>query len=239
MLWQIVNKSTVVSPAQALEVATACAMQLREDYAPAHGIFPPTVEFSPDGSVDPKAALVMLIDVAPDEPDALGWHQTTPAGAPIIYVPCKTVIDNGDTVSSVVSHELCEATRDPYCSLWCQTADGKLRAYESCDAVQGDSYTKNVAGKQVPVSNFLLESYFVDTATGAPTDYMGKLHGAIAPARTSGGYDLVIDSVGNVSQEFQDHLASLSPGARAKKTHPFSRTAKRLAHAEKLRAGKP
>jgi hypothetical protein len=226
---QIVNQSTVAANADVMVWATAIGMQLHDDYAPAWERVAPVVEFLNEGnSTDPSAHQMILIDTAPDSPGALGWHQTDAQGKPIGYIPCKTILDAGDAISSVLSHECLEMAGDPYCSIWCQTADGEFRAYEMADAVQNDSYSKTVGDVSVKLSNFLLPPYFVDTETGAPTDFMGTLKNAIGPARSPGGYDIVVTAGGAATQEFSRQLSELSDATARRKSHWSSRTAKRV-----------
>jgi hypothetical protein len=225
MLIQVTNHSTVIGPAEFLNMVTACAAQIRDEFATAWEKVPPTVEANLNGVEDPKAYQMGIFDTS-DQPGALGYHDTDAQGKPRGFVFAKTTKEDGGNVSTTLSHELCEMVLDPTCTLWTQTNDGNMRALEACDAVEADEYEKDVGGTKIKVSNFLLPSYFSSAATG-PTDYLNKLNGQIAPARTPGGYDILIDTSGQPSQEFSRHMASLSPAKAAMKGHSGSRTSRR------------
>lgn len=215
---QVVNHSTSVSMADALAMTAACAAQLREEFATAWEIVPPEVEFSGDGSEDPAAYIMAIFDTS-TQPGAAGYHDTDAAGKPRGFV----FADAGQ-VSVTLSHELCEMVKDPSCTLWSQTPDGNMRAFEMCDAVENDTYQKN----GIAVSNFVLPNYFAAPAQPGPTDYLGKLNGQPAPARSPGGYDIVIDTAGQPSQEFSSHMATMPAAKLAAKSHPGARTARRI-----------
>lgn len=223
---QFLNRSTVVGPADFLNGVTACAMQDREDFSPAWEKLPATIEACLDGVEDPDAYKMIVLDTS-DQPGAEGYHDTDAQGKPIGYIFAETTADAGGKWTVTASHECMEMRLDPSCTLWSQTPDGKMRALEASDAVEADEYTKKVGDTDVAVSNFLLPAYFVGTATGSKTDFLGKLNGQIAPARTPGGYDIVIDTNGQPSQEFAEHMASLSPEKASMKQHPAARTARR------------
>lgn len=229
MKFQIHNRSTVVPSDEFLDGVAACASQLQGEFAQAHEIAPPTVEAG--GDTDPQAIQAVVLDDS-DSPGALGYHDVDAMGRPVVFVFAKTTIQDGGSWTVTLSHELCEAARDASCTLWCQTPDGRMRAYEMCDAVEADSYVKEIGGRAVQVSNFVTPEYFFATVPpGTRTDHMDTLKGQVAPARSPGGYDIVVDTAGQPSQEFSSHMASLSSHKLAMKRHPSSRTARRLAAA--------
>lgn len=223
---QVSNKSTVVGADEFLSMVEACAAQDRDDFSPAWGFVPATIEANLDGEEDAAAYQMLVVDTS-DSPGALGYHDVDAQGKPRGYVFAKTTLDDGGKVSITLSHELMEMRLDPSCMLWSQTPDGNMRALEACDAVEADEYPKTVADAPVAVSNFLLPAYFMSPATGAPTDYLDKLNRQIAPARTPGGYDIVVDTAGNPSQEFSDHAKTWSAGKAEMKGRSGSRTSRR------------
>src|SRR5689334_3565529 len=100
-------------------------------------------------------AVVFLDDA--DEPNALAYHDLTPAGLPLSKVFVRTTINNGDLVSVSASHELVEMLVDPAINLMTTGPDPKLvYAYESADPVEDLDF--NVAG--IPMSDFVYPSYF-------------------------------------------------------------------------------
>lgn len=108
-----------------------------------------------------------------DQAGALGYHDETDDGKPQGFVFAKTSIADGEEISSVLSHELLEMIADPMASMGVQVGDNEWWAYESCDAVQGNSY--KIAG--VTVSDFVLPSWFNPAAAqashGGSYDYLG------------------------------------------------------------------
>lgn len=223
---QVTNQASSVSMEEALLWTTACAAQVREEFSREWERVPPTIEFSGDGSVDPNAYHVAILDTA-DQAGAFGYHDNDEQGKPRAFVFAKTTRDAGEEPSVTLSHEILELVLDPSCTLWTQTSDGNMRALEACDAVQSASYAKRVGDTDVLVSDFLCPNYFSMTPiAGLPFDYLGKLDGP-APARLSGGYDIVAVTTGTISQEFSK-LFALLPGWKQKlKERSSSRTKRR------------
>jgi hypothetical protein len=225
---QVTNQAATVSPEEALLWTLACAEQVRNEFAAAWGFIPPTVSFSPDGSVDPGAFHVLIVDDA-TQAGLLGFHDEDDEGKPRAFVFAKTARDFGEEPSVTLSHEILEMVLDPTCSLWHQAPDGKLRALEAADAVQGDSYVKRVGDTDVRVSNFVTAAYFDTTPIpGESFDYMGKLTRP-CPAMSPGGYDIVLDTKGFPTQEFASAFESLLPWKRKIKERSGSRTSRRTA----------
>lgn len=223
---QCLNHTSGVGPDEFATVVAACAAQIRDDFAPLWDKVPPTIEHS--GPVDPDAYQMVVVDTS-DSPGALGYHDNDAQGKPRGFVFWKTTKDDGGQWSVTLSHELMEMFLDPSCSLWSLGIDGKMRAYEACDAVESDTYTKKVGSDDVAVSNFLTPAYFVETPLpGQKTDFLDQLKGKVLPARTPGGYDIVIGVDGEPTQEFSQSLGALSHAKQAVKASPYSRTARKI-----------
>lgn len=91
----------------------------------------------------------------PDQPGALGYHDETPSGLPLAKV--FPFLDPSQPWTVTASHELVETLVDPLiCKVAQSPIDGKMWAYEPCDAVEQDTYEIN----GVTVSNFVLPPYF-------------------------------------------------------------------------------
>lgn len=226
---QFHNESPDVGPEEFATFCAAFVKQLEEDFCPEWRMQVPTVIAGGASVADAYHVHVMQKST---DPNALGYHDNDEQGKPRGFV----FTSEGDwTVTG--SHEGMELLGDRYCATWVMTTDGKMRAYEACDAVENDTYTKKVGDTDVKLSNFVTPEYFADTpVTGAKTDFLDTLKGQVAPARTPGGYDLVIDTSGQVSQEFSRHLEALAPSKRAHKEGPHSRTGRRLKQAKALAA---
>lgn len=228
----VINKSTKFTDAAALAaIVAACQAQL-VDVAKAWGRTDPgrlslaTVAPPPAG-VDQ----LVLFDTS-DQAGALGYHGTTPDGQPYARVFVAPILDNGGTVSSTplsisttISHELCEMYVDPRANKWADNSFGALYALEVCDQVESDAYRIGA----VMVSDFLYPSAFnPQLPTGERIDQMGLL--PVPFMLRPGGYAVVVRH-GTVTQIFGEHYPEWK---RASKLHPASRTARRL----RLRAAK-
>lgn len=200
----LVNKSTNVSDADVAAMAAACSKQLAQHVAPAHFVTAAPVLFLGKGAQPPvKQARIIAVQDTCDDPEALGYH--TEDGTEHIWgvVGTKAVLDQGAkaltgpySVSSVVSHEVCEMFMDPFCSGWFDSGQGWLVAYELCDPVQSDWYT--IDG--VAVSNFVTGPWFNPMAARTTKlDFMGKLTRPFSMSK--GGY-LVQMREGKVTQKF-------------------------------------
>jgi hypothetical protein len=141
-----------------------------------------------------------IADTIPEAPGALAYHTVLPNGRPMLKLGWVTIQQNGGTLmtganslSSAMSHEICETCADPYCSfysIW--PADPtKMVCLECCDPVEGDSYDIPVdTGEKIAVSNFAGSRWFDQPDPGqapiGPWDFMGTLS---APFTMSpGGY---------------------------------------------------
>lgn len=221
----VVNKSTVVADAEMPAVVAALQKQVEEHFWPAWGLDaelelvtpPERVEGPRDGTpyenpnkstpIDPTWWQLVILDDS-DQADALGYHQTTPAGTPQGLVFARTTMQDGGQWTVTASHELLEMLADPEINLSVFVQDsnatsGKLYAYEVCDAVENVTY----AIDGVMVSDFVLPSYFEPgTATvsamgatpAAPFDFLKQLTMPL-PALLPGGY-LSVFQVGAQSQ---------------------------------------
>lgn len=92
---------------------------------------------------------------SPDQPGALGYHDQTPHGQPLMKV--FPFLEPSKPWSAIASHEVLECLVDPnLCKAAQSPGDGRFWAYEVCDAVEEDGYEIN----GVAVSNFVLPPYF-------------------------------------------------------------------------------
>jgi hypothetical protein len=114
---------------------------------------------------------LIALAATPDQAGALGYHDETPNGNPLIKVfPLLDKTDGGD-LSITVSHEICETLADPNGARAAQWTDGRFWAYEVCDAVEATSYV--IDG--IKVSNFCLPPFFepVKDLAALKLDWMG------------------------------------------------------------------
>lgn len=222
----VINRSKLLTEAAARAMTAACATQAAEHLCPVWGLVPVGVRYASPDQVLPVGARVIALADTMDEPDALGYHTIDQRGTVSGIIGVKTCLDHGAapltgvfSVSSVLSHEVCELIVDPYCASWCDTGRGYLLCAEVCDPVQGDSYL--LGG--VAVSSFVTPSWFnAESPAGIGLDWLGKVRKPFT--MTAGGY-YVRWRAGKVDQVFGD---ALPEWIRDRKRSPYSRAGQRL-----------
>jgi hypothetical protein len=191
------NTSTLVSDADLATWCAAIQRQVNEHFSPVWGT--PQVQIVMSAAPEVNAYRVILKD-EPDDPNSLGFHLLD-NGIPEARIFCRPTIDDGDTISSVLSHECLEFLADPLCT----RMFGKYIS-EVADPVESTGYL--IDG--VVVSNFVLPSYFgLPAVVVNPVtrwDYNGQLSGP-CPAMLPGGYVMSYEN-GN----WQSTMARLPSG---------------------------
>lgn len=118
------------------------------------------------GAVQPNEWVLGLF-TKPDQPGALGYHDVTPTGQPVMKVFPK--LAPASELAPTMSHEMVETLADPIGASCVQAYDGRMWALEVADAVERDTYKIGA----IPVSNFCLLPYFWSPANGQKLDFMG------------------------------------------------------------------
>ncbi len=118
--------------------------------------------------VQPEEWVLGLFATA-DQPGALGYHDKTKVGLPVMKVFPTLCVQDGTTWTSCASHELLETLADPELCRAAQDHTGKFWAIEVCDGVEADSYT--IDG--IHVSNFALPTYFEPPKSKVKYDWLG------------------------------------------------------------------
>ncbi|WP_437587681.1 hypothetical protein [Sorangium sp. So ce1000] len=178
MLLAVIDESTLLGTEDAKMAVRACASQLKLHVAPLWDMVPASIVYYEDKNLVPPGADFLIILDAPDQAGALGYHQVTPEGEAYARVFVRPIFNHDGTplkgnmsVSSVMSHEVCEWFVDRYLNLWADGPEGQYPV-EICDPVDNDSYEIN----GVAVSNFVTKRYFDMRAPAtAQLDYLGKL----------------------------------------------------------------
>jgi len=149
-------------------IAKALTHQIIRDFAP-HWYVEAEVGVGVQSITDWQLQLLLQ----PDQQGALGYHDLTPMGRPILKVFPRLDALDGVPWSVTASHEVLETLADPRLCRGAQALDGRWWALEVCDAVEKDTY--KVDG--VDVSNFVLPSYFEPPKDprGAAFDFCGLL----------------------------------------------------------------
>jgi hypothetical protein len=112
---------------------------------------------------------VMGLFTKPDQPGALGYHDTTAAGLPLMKI--FPLLDPSTPWTVTASHEMLETLGDPLLRRASQDLKGRFWAEENCDAVEDDKYQID----EVWMSNFVLVPYFEPPANlkGVKLDWLG------------------------------------------------------------------
>lgn len=232
----IVNLSKQATNDQCAIMSQACDIQLSTQAAPSWWRSAVPVTFYPDATKVPNSSSILTISDVATDPDALGYH-TENADRMIGYVFVNPVIQDGggeilplytDTVPcsvvTTLSHEVLELFINPYVNEWVdgpQIKAGSEYSKEIADPVESDQYLIQVGADKVPVSNFILPSWFDDQAEpGQEFDFMGKL---TAPfSMTQGGYMVVRSKPGAEKQVFGCKVSR--DKITWKRANPVSRT---------------
>jgi hypothetical protein len=220
----VVNESTLLDTAVSYNFTKSLQMQVRRDFAPIWGV-DATVVATPAAAVADYNWVLGIFDDS-DQANALGYHELTPAGKPVMKVFVKDSNSAGVPVSSVASHELLETLADAFIeSLNLQDngdGTGTLYAQEVCDPVEADLY--QVLGNQM--SNFVTPWWFGDPLpAGLKFDFLGKLTAAFT--LSPGGYVSKREITKTGLQPWQQVFAD----ERAKFLSLLSRSASRLQRA--------
>jgi hypothetical protein len=136
-------------------VAAALQRQVGEDFLP-RWLVDATVRAATPTRPPLADEWMLGLYETPEHADALGEHDTTPAGLPLMRVYPK--LDAADLIPWTVtaSHEILETLADPWLCRCAQGRDGRIWALEICDAVEQDFYW--IDG--IAVSDFVYPAYF-------------------------------------------------------------------------------
>jgi hypothetical protein len=175
------NVSTVVTLDDLTKAVAALQTQVSDHFGPIYDVDANLYVITDIAALSPGDWLIVVSDDS-DQADALGYHELTQDGQPLGKVFAKSDKDDGLSWTVTASHELLELLADPWANLLSFGADGLLRAYEVCDAVEDDSLGYEI--NDVKVSDFVLPAWF--NSTPGPYDYKGHCD---APLKLlSGGY---------------------------------------------------
>jgi hypothetical protein len=181
----LINHSTVVKDAAVSAFVGPLQKQIAQHFAPIWGTTA-DVGFIRAGKAAPSASWQLVVLDDADQADALGYHDLTPTGLPLMKIFAHTALQDGVSWTSVASHEALESLADPWIdtTVFAEQNDGSGRLWplEICDAVEGDLY--KIEG--VEVSNFVTPHWFMpQPPVNAFFDYL-KLVSAPFEVRPSG-----------------------------------------------------
>lgn len=204
----VINKSNKITDTDGSLMCKAVEQQINLHVGPVWNIRNLNIKYyKSDQSIPNKYWVVELKDC--DDPQTYGYH--TEYDNQIYAVICiDTILQNGGkilydylnptnvTVSSVLSHEVCEMVIDSLATFWAegtQIPEGNLYALEICDPVQGDSYAISINNNKISLSNFIYPSWFNNLDSDKKEDkydYLNKL--SLPFTMTDGGYYIVKSS---------------------------------------------
>lgn len=232
MQFAVVDLSIHMSSTELVAYAQAQQLQLTRDYASyfnGDGIADTVrVAHNANGAWDLRPAEVPIL-LHPSVPkgspdDALGIHDLSKQGVPIIHVYMDLLKQEGQTWTSCASHEVLESRADPRLHLCVELDNGEIWDREICDRVEADEYEIN----GVKTSNFNTPACFEPAGTtNTIFDFMklSKHPNEVRP----GGYAQKYDKhhgwtqVGGM-RPYRAKLAELglSRGARRKARHHYA-----------------
>lgn len=164
----IVDVDCNLDPADVTGIADALNRQVIEHFAPAWGVLASVRA----GQPQPNEWVLQLLKV-PTIDAALGFHDETSEGQPLLYVFPELCAEAGVSWSSCASHEILEALADPYLRRCVQDeSTGAIYAQEICDACEALSYS--IDG--VEVSDFCTPAWSEPprNLAGVKFDYLGR-----------------------------------------------------------------
>lgn len=184
----VINISTTVTDAAVQDVAAALNTQIDRDWFPVWGSRCFLKAF-PRGQTPPVGYWWLVIADDSDQAGALGYHDLTSDGYPIGKAFVKTALQYKQDWSVTASHEILEMIEDPYVySLAGPDNQGRIYAYEVCDAVENDVYS--IGG--VNVSDFVYPAWFGGGPTNYGLDHLGLLSSSFE--LRPGGYISVLQN---------------------------------------------
>lgn len=163
-----------------------------------------------------------------DQADALGYHDVTAQGTPILKVFAKDSLEGGMSPSATSSHEVIEALGDPWIdnTVTVTGKDGITWEYarELADAPEDDRFATTINGCQM--SNFVTPAWFDPDARHGPwTAY--PCDEITAPFMLASGGYIGRRVVRPTPGEWMQLIADENPNGRSKKG-PSSRTLRRF-----------
>lgn len=187
-LFALISQSKIVSPARLYPIALACEIGAVH-CARSWSVQPPAVEVFDDPRKIPTGAFPVVFVDDPNDRGWLGVHYANRTAT--VFADAGSGLFNGrESISETTSHEVNESTINPGLNQWhIHPTKGVMVAREVCDMVQGSHYTVNVEGAALPVSNFVLPSWFEPGDASGVYDWVGEL---VAPGQLGvGGYQIL------------------------------------------------
>lgn len=166
----IVDVDIGTPKAELSRAASALQRQVLEHFFPAWGVSATVRTAAASGPANGDDWVLELRRV-PTVDGALGVHQVTATGMPLMFDFPLLDAQDGVPWTVTASHEILETLADPWLRRGVQDDDGAWWAVEICDAVETDTYV--IDG--VEVSNFCLPAWGEPPSSrpGARYDHLG------------------------------------------------------------------
>jgi len=202
MLLAVTNESTKFTATDLDKAVSACDTQMKLHLAPVWEMIPaPIVVFEDTRRIPADADILTILDDS-DQAGFLGYHRMTPDGRPYSRVFVNPILNHGGemlttslSVSTVMSHEICEWFIDRLLNLWADGPEGQY-PLEVCDPVADDTYETN----GVSVSNFVYKRFF--DARAPATCQFDHLNRLKAPFTVSSGGQIQVRKNGKVQATY-------------------------------------
>lgn len=170
----IVDVDVGTPAAELSKAAAALQRQVLEHFFPSWGVSA-TVRAAATSGPAGDADWVLELRRTPTLDGALGIHQVTRSGTPLMLDFPLLDAQDGVPWTVTASHEILETLADPWLRRGSQDDDGVWWASEVCDPVESDTYV--IDG--VAVSDFCLPAWSEPPMTriGVRYDYLGLCRG--------------------------------------------------------------
>lgn len=162
----IVDVDVGIAPAELARAASALQRQVLEHFFPCWGVSA-TVRAAATSGPSHDGDWVLELRRTPTVAGALGVHQVTATGMPLMFDFPLLDAQDGVPWTVTASHEILETLADPWLRRGAQDDDGAWWAIEVCDAVEADTYV--IDG--VVVSNFCLPAWGEPPSTRSDVRY--------------------------------------------------------------------
>jgi hypothetical protein len=159
----ITNESTVLTDAEIKNAIPAMQNAIHYNFRPWWNVGA-ILEFFASPSQLPGGAWHMSYLDNSDQAGALGYHDETPTGMPLLKVFAGTDKQYGYDPWVTSTHEIFETLVDPQCDACAQVSQTQVYGYEVGDPVEADQYAfTHVAADgvtQIKISDFITPNWF-------------------------------------------------------------------------------
>ena len=206
----IVDVDAGIPHADIVKAAGALTRQCLEQFALAWGVMASVRAASPGDPPRPTEWRMELRKV-PTVDGALGYHDETDDGIPILYVFPELCASDGTTWTSCASHEILEALADPLLRRCIQADDGSIWDAEVC--FTGDTRVSLLDGSEVAIADLVgRDEFWVYSSDSTGAVIPGRGHSARLTRKDTEIVAVLLDN-GEVIRCTPDHRFMLRDGS--------------------------